>query len=640
MRSLSAKLVLYIVVASLLVTTAALGWGHITMRENLYHQMETRAASLADEIGYAFEVLVKQQDVFPIQRIVEQTATLEDVAVVAVTDREGRILAHNDPRQVGRVLGDLAIGQAMAEETRITEFSAVRLVIADPLHGETYNLQHHSDVIGVVWIEMDLTLMQARLRQQYIVLILIVVGLVGLLSSVALFTVQRLIIRRLRHVAEGLQRVESGDLGHRLTAKAGRGAEDEIGRLVTHFDRMANSLQTRTTQLAEAQAFYRALFEQNRDGLIVTDTRGLCMDANPTARALFGRTLAEMVGRPVSEFAPVEQRGEVGQKTRRAIAAGSALIETMIRSQDGHDVAVEISLSPITHQGRPAFLGAMRDVTERKRLEQLRAEFVSTVSHELRTPLASILGFTETLLNGNPGPLTEIQREFLEISQDSGKRLLGLVNDLLDVSRLESGRLSMQVERVELTELLNKLIQAVEPVAKEKGVRMALNLPGGRRIGAIRPLFVEGDRRRLEQIANNLLSNAIKFTLKDGRVTLSLRETAAGQELHGRQLSGRGMHIQVQDTGVGVPPQDLPHLFERFHRGGNVIGRSIEGAGLGLHISKGLVEAHHGHIWAESQVSSGSTFHVWLPVCQPRPAELEQDELSSSIVGKYFASGR
>ena len=895
MKSLSARLTLSVAAVALLTTSIGLVWEYNTTRDNLYRQMEMRASSLTDEISYTFEVLVNQEDIFPIQRVVEQTATLEDVSIVAVVDRAGRIVAHNEKNWLGRLLDDPLIAQAIETETRVSEFSASRFVIADPLHGETYDLQHHSDVIGAVWIEMDLMPLHAGLRRQYTVLALIVVGLMILLSGAALFTVQRLIIQRLRYVERGVRHVEAGDLSYRLAAGAERGADDEIGSLIAHFDRMTGSLQGTLEQLSASEASYRDLFERSQDALIITDAGGLCLDANKAALALTGYSQDELLGRPMSALAAEEERAKVGGMMRRAFAEGE-MVETAIVRRDGRRVPVEMVISPVTHGGKAAFLGAIRNVTkrkraekalreseelyrslietmsdgvwvqssngtiigvndslgkmwgyksdellrrsltdflneenqailkermtghetdhlaafeiewlgkdgrriptlvspapilnakgelkgsfaivtditelkktedtlrereqrfrslfertndavffisldgvhlaanrqaadmlgytvdelvgmsvqdivapreyadaqdgiaallageslpvyervflkkdgselpveinvalaygaggeplhiqsvvrdisERKRLEQLRTEFVSTVSHELRTPLASILGYAETLLNGSPGPLTEIQREFLEIIHDSGKRLLGLVNDLLDVSRLESGRLALQIERVELSALLNSLIQAMEPVAEEKGIQTALNLPGGK------PLFVEGDRRRLEQIVNNLLSNAVKFTPQGGHVTLALRETAAGQELNGKQLSARGIHLQVQDTGAGVPPEDLPHLFERFHRGGNVVGRSIEGTGLGLHIARGLVEAHRGHIWAESpstpdlpsalragRVGKGSTFHVWLPLRQPRPAELEQDELSSTIASRYFGN--
>lgn len=255
---------------------------------------------------------------------------------------------------------------------------------------------------------------------------------------------------------------------------------------------------------------------------------------------------------------------------------------------------------------------------------------MSTVSHELRTPLTSILGFTEALLSGGPGPLTEVQEEFLEICQENGNRLLRLVNDLLDVSHLDSGHLTLEIERVELTRLLSGLVQTIRPVAQEKDVRIALEAP------ADKPVFVEADQRRLEQVITNLLSNAVKFTPEGGRVLCALHMTPPGYVLDGKQVSQRGVHIQVQDTGMGIRAEDVSRLFQPFQRARHKGAKQIQGTGLGLHITKRLVDMHHGHVWVDTAVDVGSTFHVWLPVRQPRPSELGQSELSSTILSRYF----
>ena len=397
---------------------------------------------------------------------------------------------------------------------------------------------------------------------------------------------------------------------------------EQLGQLV--------DLKRAEEALQEREQRFRALFEYNRDALIVTDASGHCLDANPAALSLTGYGRDELIGMALSELTVAERRGEIGEMMRRVLANGGEVIETTILVQDGRSLPVEIVIGSLSHQGEQMFLSSMRDITERRRLERLQAEFVSTVSHELRTPLASILGFGETLLGGKPGPLTQTQREFLEISHESGKLLLRLIDDLLDVGRLEAGRLVLQAEEVDLPELLRDVIQAMVPTAEQKGVWILQEVPGGG------PIVVEADRRRLEQIASNLMSNAVKFTPAGGCVAVALERTAPGEVLDGKQLPREGVHIRVQDSGIGVPPEDLLHLFERFHRGTNVMGQPIQGTGLGLHITRGLVQAHHGHIWAESQAGAGSTFHVWLPVRQPLPSQLEQPELVSRIARKYF----
>ncbi len=271
-----------------------------------------------------------------------------------------------------------------------------------------------------------------------------------------------------------------------------------------------------------------------------------------------------------------------------------------------------------THQLREAKLDA-------EAANRAKSTFIEDINHELRTPLASILVYIETLLSGKPGPLTEIQRDFLETSYENAQLLSRLIGDLLDASQSEGDKLALEVENVDLISVLSSLVQTVQPMAEEKEIQVILDLSEERRrddgkgqqdAGA--PGFIEADVQRLNQIINNLLENAIKFTPEGGCVTLALRATAAGRVLNGTRLTVRGAHLWVSDTGVGIPPADLPHIFERFYQGSNVSQATIKGAGLGLYLAKQLVEAHHGIIWAENRLGGGAIFHVWLPMCQPK----------------------
>jgi signal transduction histidine kinase len=300
---------------------------------------------------------------------------------------------------------------------------------------------------------------------------------------------------------------------------------------------------------------------------------------------------------------PVRYRDEIGSLTQSFNRMVSQLHTLMMQ--------LEARVAERTQQLEQAKEAAEEAKLEAEAASRAKSSFIENISHELRTPLASVLVYIETLLDGNPGPLTEIQREFLEISYDNAKLLSHLIDDLLDVSHSAREKLVLQIENVELTELSSALVQTVRPLAEEKGIQMTLNLPGDA------PLFLEADRQRLKQIINNLLSNGIKFTPQGGHVTLTLRTTPEGHVLNGRRLSTQGVHLRVSDTGEGVPLADLPHVFERFYRGENVAKQPIEGAGLGLYLARELVEVHHGVIWAENQVDEGALFHVWLPTRQP-----------------------
>jgi signal transduction histidine kinase len=252
-------------------------------------------------------------------------------------------------------------------------------------------------------------------------------------------------------------------------------------------------------------------------------------------------------------------------------------------------------------------VGIYQDVTdikaaerERAQLQEMKSEFVASVSHELRTPLASIKGYTELLLDGGAGALNPLQREFLGTVFESGEQLEWLIDDLLDVSRLEANRFGMELARVRAEELVRAAVTRIRPLTDELVVELKVetepNLPE-----------VRGDPRRLEQVLNNLLSNAVKFTPPGGKITVSARK--AGDE---------GLEIAVSDTGVGIPAEDLPHLFERFYRAHNVAESAASGTGLGLYISRAIVDMHGGTIAVESELHRGSTFRVWLPTITNR----------------------
>jgi signal transduction histidine kinase len=234
-----------------------------------------------------------------------------------------------------------------------------------------------------------------------------------------------------------------------------------------------------------------------------------------------------------------------------------------------------------------------RQLAELYDLDRLKDDFVASVSHELRTPLTSIRGYLELVLAGEAGELTAEQRDFLGIVDRNSDRLLHLVSDLLEVAQIESGRLELDVAEEELGEFLAEAVAAASPLAAGHGVELALH-----HNGEIRVLV---DRTRLGQVIDNLLSNALKFTHAGGRVDVRL-STSNGAVL-----------VEIADTGIGISPADQERLFQRFYRAAPAAEQAIPGSGLGLWISKAIVEAHGGSIGVESWAGRGSTFRVTLP---------------------------
>jgi PAS domain S-box-containing protein len=240
-----------------------------------------------------------------------------------------------------------------------------------------------------------------------------------------------------------------------------------------------------------------------------------------------------------------------------------------------------------------------RQVEALRLSDQVKSDFVSSVSHELRTPLASILGYLEILSSGEIGDLTELQSEFLGIIDMNSHRLLSVIDDLLTLSGLESDRLAMRFEALDLRELVQGGVQAERPAFAECRQEIDVQLPGA-------PVQVTADTHRLGQVLDNLLANAIKFTPDGGRISVRLAEAAGVAEL------------VVEDSGIGISENDLGRLFERFFRAGSATEQAIPGTGLGLAISKGIVEAHGGSVAVASELGRGSTFTVRLPTAASR----------------------
>lgn len=230
-------------------------------------------------------------------------------------------------------------------------------------------------------------------------------------------------------------------------------------------------------------------------------------------------------------------------------------------------------------------------------LDDMKAEFLAHVSHELRTPLASIREGTQLLLDEIPGPLSPQQRETLQIMTDSSQRLIRLISMLLDLSKMEAGMMEYRIAPTDLTRVAEGSVKKIRLLAESKHVQILTENPWGN-------VRLSLDAARIEQVLDNLLSNAIKFSPEGAAVKLRMEsEAQAGL-----------VRISVSDTGPGIPPEDLPHIFERFYQGRVQAGTMLAGSGLGLALAKKVVEAHAGRIWAESELGKGTTVHVTLPL--------------------------
>lgn len=373
----------------------------------------------------------------------------------------------------------------------------------------------------------------------------------------------------------------------------------------------------------QAERRFRELIEHAPDAILQVDASGKIVVANHTAESILGYTREELLGSSVDLLVPEAKRA-AHPRHREAFAAAGVTrpmgqgLDLHALRKNGTQIPVEISLSPVKTDHGVYITAVIRDVTERKRVEEqvrllqkgymqelearqheaerlnrLKTEFLASISHELRTPLHTIIGFSELLAEESEGPLNEEQRRFLGHIHRDSEHLLALINDVLDFSRIEAGGLNLHTEALPLIEVISEVVNAIRPLAETKGISL-LTAPDLN-------IRVSADQLRLRQVLYNLLTNAVKFTPAGGTI-------AVGITLPEEQ----SVRITVSDTGIGIADDERVHIFDKFYQVGVTTGGVREGTGLGLAICKQLVEMHGGRIWVESQPGQGSQFHFTL----------------------------
>ena len=375
-----------------------------------------------------------------------------------------------------------------------------------------------------------------------------------------------------------------------------------------------------------AQQTLRDIVERLADGIVIVDGEGTVRFANPAAEQLFGRAAAELVGEDFGH--PL-------------VPGASAEIEVVHRG--GSTTVAEVRVVEIEWDGAPARLISLRDITDRREADararelakeqtarveaeaasQAKSDFLATMSHELRTPLNAILGYSELLDLGISGPLTAQQRQQLRRITVSGKHLLGLVNEVLDLARVEAGRLTVRHEPFDVGRVVDAALVVAAPLAEDRG--LTLRPPGD----AARGVRLVGDEDRVRQVVVNLLSNAIKFTEPGGSVAIGVEQTDAPDGAAHVRSGGKWVAISVADTGIGIARDQLDTIFAPFVQAQGGRTRDHDGSGLGLTISRRLARLMGGDLVVKSEVGKGSTFALWLPA-----AGAAAEEPASELTGR------
>ena len=433
-----------------------------------------------------------------------------------------------------------------------------------------------------------------------------------------------------------------------VSVTALRDAQDAIiGYLLIGTDntarRQVEEERMKLDQRLRDQHFYtRSLIESNIDALMTTDPRGIITDVNKQTEALTGCTRDELIGAPFKNYFTDCDRAEAG--INRVLNEGTVTnYELTARARDGTLTVVSYNATTFHDRDRrlQGVFASARNMTELKRFEQtlqqknveledasrMKSEFLANMSHELRTPLNAIIGFSEVLKDGMLGQLTDRQRGFITDIFSSGKHLLSLINDILDLSKVEAGKMLLDLEPVEVSSLFANSLSIIREKAAARRIRLEIDAPDD--LGAL-----QVDARKVKQIVYNLLSNAVKFAKEGGQVTLQARRASRAEVGKvSTSSSGRSfpvaanefaefLRISVTDNGIGITPEALERLFKPFSQVDSGLARKFEGTGLGLAMVKLLAELHGGAVAVESAVDEGSCFSVWLPFRQPVQTEL------------------
>jgi two-component system, OmpR family, phosphate regulon sensor histidine kinase PhoR len=403
---------------------------------------------------------------------------------------------------------------------------------------------------------------------------------------VALFSVHR-IGQPLRELVASAHEIGEGRYSTTLSVRSA----DEFGRLARAFSEMANRIEEKVGELSRERTQLATILSALVESVVALDHLGRVLFLNPAAERLFGVRSADAKGRP---FLEALRHSALNQVLVDALKRKEPVL-TEITLHAPEERILSVQALPVNYgETETGVLAALHDITELRRLERMRQEFVANASHELKTPLTAIKGFVETLLEGAIDD-PKHNREFLETIQEQSNRLMRLIEDLLDLSAIEAKRVEYRFEPTVVSDVIERIFKGLEPMAKAKKVRLinqlASDLPR-----------VRADREKLGQILMNLIDNGIKFNKPDGTVRLSA------------QIKNGFLEVTVADTGMGIATEDLPRVFERFFRTDRSHSHDIAGTGLGLAIVKHLVENHQGKAAADSRLGEGSTFRFTLPL--------------------------
>jgi len=416
---------------------------------------------------------------------------------------------------------------------------------------------------------------------------------------IALVVSQR-IVTPIMQVASAARAIGHGEFDQEIPVTS----RNEVGMLAEEFNAMRRNLKNAVEKLTKEEKKMTAIVNSLAEGLILVDQNHRVLHINPVAEYLLN-VRSNQIGEDFTRIIQEPELTTIFRESQLQIALNKTVTSEVTLTHQGEKSVLRVVASPFLGENGFA-LGTVYvflDITREKEIDQMKSDFISLVSHELRTPLTSIIGFVSLILDGKAGAINEKQLDSLTRVQRQSKRLAALITDLLDISRIESGRIQMKQEPISLMEIAKQRIEEIRPQADAKSIQLSLVAPEGS-VGTSPSLpKIMGDEERMGQVFTNLIGNAIKFTPEKGEVVVKMK------------VDGNLLHVEVIDTGPGIPVEERQKVFDKFYQLSDIHTRQQGGSGLGLSITKSIIEEYGGTLWIDDgDQGSGSNFQFVLPL--------------------------
>ena len=539
--------------------------------------------------------------------------TLNAVARVTLYDAEGNVidtslgggevginaLYQDDPEKFSDVIAQLAESPERYELVASTASSQVplrRLTVLNQLYVLAYgDWRLRGQSFGMYSVALPSNFIVSTIavsRQQFTAIFSLAIVAV----FIGGFLIARHITNPINHLVDTAVAVTKGDLDRRSNLQA----NDEIGLLSRSFDRMTTALAKQNQELDEQRSQLKAILDSIGDGIIVMDTHDNIESVNPAAEKLLADLAQDFFSGPVQELtANVNGQTETGITIISDLLTLPANAQRPRRYQLGNRVLSALSAPVIDKNSDPiGNVIVMRDITREVEANNLKSAFITNISHELRTPLTVIKAYANLMQAKSNGRMDENQEQFIHYINKGSEELEHHIDQLIKISEIEAGTILMSMKRVNVQSLVDSAITRWRDRFAQKEIALDTTIPE-------QPLWLQADAEHLSRAIENLLSNALTYTPEGGHVEMCVRD-----------LNG-AMRLDVLDNGIGIAVADHPHLFNRFFRANNNVNFAARGVGLGLYITRTVIEMHGGKVSVDSELGVGSTFSIELPLAKP-----------------------